>query len=101
MIVGTSQDCTRSNFRDQIDGVWQTNERLHQTLHELWGTRKAEQAASGRLEVWLAEMEQRADSHELPPSAGQGVIHREQLRKALHAAVYQYTAEGKRARGLG
>jgi hypothetical protein len=101
VIVRTFQDCTRSNFRDQVDGVWQTNEAPHQTLHERWRKPEAEPAAPGQGETWLARRKQRADSHELPPPAGQVVIHREQLRKALQPAVYQDMAEVKWARRLG
>ncbi len=86
----------------QADGVWQRNEALHQALRELWRTHEADQAAPGKIEAWLAQMKHRADGLNLPmPPAGQVVIHREHLRKAFQAAVYQYMAEVKRARGLG
>jgi len=94
--------CRLLSTHYQVDGVWQRNEALHQALRQLWRTHEAEKATPEKLEAWLAQLQQCADSLDLPaPPAGQALIHREHLRKALQAAVYQYMAEVKRARGLG
>jgi hypothetical protein len=47
---------------NQIDGVWQKN----QMLRERWRKHEAEQAAPGQHEAWLEQIEQRANTHDLP-----------------------------------
>jgi len=85
----------------QTSGVWQKNDAVQQALRQLWQGYEAQHATPENVADWLDELKQHAEALALPlPSAGQPLIHREHLQKALQAVVYHYIAEVKVAKKL-
>jgi hypothetical protein len=90
--------CT--HFRDNA-GVWHPNGAVHQELRKLWRDHETQMSNSPNLTGWLADLQQRADQLQLPVLSGhQSLIHREHLKKAIQAVVYNYIEEVKAAKQL-
>ena len=86
----------------QAASVWQKNDAVQQALRDLWQGYEAQHSTPEKIADWLNALRQRAETLALPlPPAGQPLIHREHVKKALQAVVYHYIAEVKVAKGLG
>ena len=85
----------------QTNGVWQKNDAVQQALRHLWQGHEVQHSTPEKVANWLNELRQRAETLALPlPPAGQPLIQREHLKKALQAVVYHYIAEVKIAKKL-
>ncbi|MBI3951220.1 MAG: hypothetical protein HY314_12285 [Acidobacteria bacterium] len=82
-------------------GVWHKNDVVYQELRKLWRDHEAQNVNATNIADWLVDMKQRADQLQFPVLPDHApLIHREHLKKALQAVVYNYIEEVKAAKQL-